>query len=162
MCSSTSPMGQRGQSTVEAALLLPALLVTLALLVEPACVLYTRQVMEATAAELCRIAATRRGDVGDGAVRAFALRRLGAVPDVAPFHAGGDDDWVVDVVGGEGDQTVAVTISGHVALLPLFGAVAGALGVAGDEGLPLEVRVEERIRPSWLEGSYGDWISMWG
>ena len=60
-----------GQTSVEAALLVPVVLTLVALLVQPACVLYTRAVMASTAAELTRLAATSRGDEGD--VRSYAL-----------------------------------------------------------------------------------------
>ena len=43
-----------GQTSVEAALLVPVVLTLVALLVQPACVLYTRAVMASTAAELTR------------------------------------------------------------------------------------------------------------
>ena len=69
--------GRSGQASVEAALLVPVVLTLVALLVQPACVLYTRAVMASTAAELTRLAATSRG--GEGDVRAYALRRLAAV-----------------------------------------------------------------------------------
>lgn len=76
-----------GQMSVEAALLLPVALALIALLVQPACVLYTRSVMAATAGELARLSLTRRG--GEDELREFALRRLRAVPDLSIFHEGG-------------------------------------------------------------------------
>ena len=66
--------------SVETALLLPVALTLVALLVQPACVLYTRAVMAATAGELVRLAVTSRGSDED--LRSFALRRLSAVPDL--------------------------------------------------------------------------------
>ncbi len=152
---------ERGQSSVEAGLLLPSLLVVFAVLMEPVCVLYTRSVMSATASELCRILATRRGDITDEQLQAFARRRLAAVPEAAPFHGGGEEDWTIDTSGAEGDAEVTVTISGHVPLLPLFAFVSRALGVADEEGLALSVSTTEAVRPDWLEGGYDDWVSMW-
>ncbi len=151
----------RGQSSVEAGLLLPSLLVVFAILLEPICILYTRSVMAATASELCRILVTKRGDITDAQLRAFALRRLSAVPETTPFHGGGEDDWTIATSGAEGDAEVAVTIEGHVPLLPLFSFVARALGVAGEEGVALSVTSTEVLRPEWLEGGYDDWVSMW-
>lgn len=152
---------ERGQSSVEAGLLLPSLLVVFAVLLEPACVLYTRSVMAATASELCRILVTRRGDVTDAQLKAFALRRLAAIPEATPFHGGGEADWTIETTGSEGDAEVAVKIEGHVPLLPLFSLVARSLGVAGDEGLALSVTSTETLRPEWLKGGYDDWVSMW-
>ncbi len=152
---------ERGQSSVEAALLLPSLLIVFAVLLEPTCILYTRAVMAETASELCRILVTRRSDITDAQLLAFARRRLAAVPETAPFHGGGEGDWSVETTGGEGDASVAVTVRGHVPLLPLFSLVGRALGVVGEEGLLLTVTSEERLRPEWLEGGYDDWVSMW-
>lgn len=151
----------RGQATVEAALLLPSLLVVLAVLLEPACVLYTRSVMASTAAELCRLLVTRRGDVTDDEVKAFALRRLRAVPECVPFHGGGEGDWAIEASSGAASPKAEVTIRGHVPLLPLFSLVGQAFGVVGEEGLELSVSASEDLRPSWLEGGYGDWVSIW-
>ena len=44
-----APWNQRGQASVESALLLPTILLLLALLMQPACLLYTRCVMEGAA-----------------------------------------------------------------------------------------------------------------
>ncbi len=153
--------GQRGQSSVEAGLLLPSLLIVFAVLLEPVCILYTRSVMCATASEICRVLATRRGDITDAQIESFARRRLAAVPETTPFHAGGEGDWTITTSGAEGDAEVAVTIVGHVPLLPLFSFVARALGVAGEEGLELSVTSTETLRPEWLEGGYDDWVSVW-
>lgn len=81
-----APWNQRGQASVEAALLLPTILLLLALLMQPACLLYTRCVMEGAAVEVARLAATAREGLD---VRPFALRRLAAVPEVSVFHVGG-------------------------------------------------------------------------
>ena len=80
-------LSRSGQSTVEAALLIPVTLTVVALLVQPACVLYTRSVMSATAHELARVVSTSRGSADE--VRAYALRRLAAVPEAPLFHEGG-------------------------------------------------------------------------
>ena len=86
-------LSRSGQSTVEAALLIPVTLTVVALLVQPACVLYTRSVMSATAHELARVVSTGRGSADE--VREYALRRLAAVPEVPLFHEGGPDAWEV-------------------------------------------------------------------
>ncbi len=150
--------GWEGQASVEAALLVPSLLVVLALLVQPACLLYTRAVMSSAAAETARMAATASS--ADDAV-AFAKRRLCAVPEVSAFHAGGEDDWSVEVEG-TGTGKARVTITGHARPLPLTAAIAGALSGSDADGVRLEVTKEVQAHASWVEGSYSDWVGIWG
>ena len=47
-----------GQASVEAALLFPVILMIIALLVEPVCILYTKTVMDGACAEGLRVATT--------------------------------------------------------------------------------------------------------
>lgn len=142
-------------------MLLPTVLVVMALLMQPACLLYTKTLMHGAAAETARAALTARGSADLASCREYALRRLAGVPEVSLFHVGGRDDWLVEVEQGEGGM-VSVRISGHVRPLPLFSAVAGALEGRDGVGVVLSVEVSERMRPSWLEGGYGDWTGIWG
>ena len=144
--------------SVEAAVLLPVALVLVALLVQPACVLYTRSVMAATASELVRLAATSR-EV-DESLRAFALRRLAAVPDVSVFHEGGPGSWEVEVSGPD-DGVVTASIAGRVRPLPVLGVLASALGRVEGGSVVLEVEVSGRARAGWVEGGYDDWVKIW-
>lgn len=152
-----SPDPRSGQATVEAALVIPVVLMLVALLVQPACVLYTRSVMAATAGELARVLATARGSEGD--LRDYALRRLSAVPDVSVFHEGG---WDVETEGPGSDGRVSVSVEGRVRPLPLLGAIVAAFGRT--EGGCVVVRVETvaDTRSDWIGGSYEEWIQMWG
>ena len=151
--------GERGQSTVEAAVLLPSVMLVLAMLVQPACLSYTRTIMRATAAECVRAAATAYG--GDvSAVRSYALRRLRAVPEVALFHVGGDADWDVSI--SRTDSYVDVRISGHARPLPLFGAIASLVSVSDGVGIVMSVSLSEDTRPEWVGGDYGTWQKIWG
>lgn len=149
-----------GQSTVEAALLIPATLTIVALLVQPACVLYTRLVMSATAHELARVVSTGRGSADE--VREYALRRLAAVPEVPLFHEGGPGAWEVLTEGPDGAGRVSVSVAGRVRPLPILGAIVSALGTA--EGGAVVVRVEAScdLRASWIGGSYDEWVGIWG
>lgn len=135
----------------------------LALLVEPACLLYSRAVMQAAAAEGARALATSTGSRGASreSCEAFVKRRLAAIPDLAIFHVGGEDDWDVVMEGGEGEAASAVEIAGHVRPLPLLAVAMTALGQTDGEGVVVRVRVDETVRPSWLEGGYADWTSIW-
>lgn len=140
-------------------MLLPSLLVVLALLLQPVCLAYTRTVMCAAAGECARAALTAYGS-DLGSCRAYALRRLEAVPEVSLFHVGGQADWQV-AVSSSGNQ-VSVRVAGHARPLPLFGALASALGKHDGTGLLLEVSLDERMRPSWLGGGYDAWQTIWG
>lgn len=149
-----------GQSSVEAALLLPVLLALLAMLMQPACLLYTKSVMRGAAAEAARVAATL--DEGDAShLREYALRRLRAVPEVSAFHVGGESDWKVEVTGVGGPR-VQVVVEGHAKPLPVLGGLAEALGTGDANGVLLRVEDFEQVRPEWVGGGYDGWIGMWG
>ncbi|MEE0026622.1 MAG: TadE/TadG family type IV pilus assembly protein [Atopobiaceae bacterium] len=151
-------MGTTGQSSVEAAAMLPVVMLLLALLVQPVCVLFTQTIMRHAAAECVRVLATS-GD--QAAACSYALRRLRAVPDASLFHVGGQKDWRVWAERSRDGKTVRVRISGHVRPLPLFGVVLDLLGPRDRAGTLLETKVEERTRPEWLEGDYDDWATSW-
>lgn len=143
--------------SVEAALLLPVLLILVALLCQPVCLLYTRSVMAAAAGDVARAALTSRSSTDD--LEAYALRRLAAVPDVSIFHEG---SWGIAVTGPTDAGQVSVSITGSVRPLPLMGQIAAALGSAKGGAVPLKVEVTEDLRSSWIGGSYEDWIGIWG
>ena len=89
---------RRAQATVEAAVLLPSFLILMLLALQPVCILYTRGVMESAAAETARLMITSEAE-SKASLKAFALRRLAAVPDVEIFHAGGPLSWDIELVG---------------------------------------------------------------
>ena len=153
---------ERAQATVEAAVLLPAFLTLLLLAIQPVCVLYTRAVMEAAAAETARLMVTAEEDEDDS-YEAFALRRLAAVPDLSIFHEGGALSWDIELARADSDDgTVTVSIEGTVQPLPVLGAFVGVFGLADDDGsIVLSVEVSYEGRPSWLEGDYDSWIEVW-
>lgn len=158
--SETSPLADcSGQASVEAALLLPTVLLVLAVLLQPACLLYTRFVMTAAAAEAVRVQATA---VSDTDVDAFVRRRLAAVPEVFCFHVGGAGDWQVSVSGPDDKGVVSVEVVGHARPLPLIGSVTAALSETDGTGVVLRVSVDRATRTSWEEGSYEDWVGIWG
>ena len=143
---------------MEAAALLPTLLLLLGLLVQPVCLLYTKAVMAQAASELTRVRATGQSDE---ACRQYALRRLEAVPVVPLFHVGGPEDGEVVVSATDGGACVEASVSGHARPLPLTGAVVRALGEGDPEGVVLRAGTRARVRPDWVVGDYGSWMSMW-
>ena len=143
-------------------MLLPVFLTLLLLTLQPVCLLYTRAVMEQAAASTARLMVTAQED--EEAYRAFALRRLSAVPDLAIFHAGGPLSWEIELVrAGDTGGVVSVAIEGAVRPLPVLGAFVSAFGQTNAHG-DVEMRVEVAYegRPTWLEGDYGSWTAIWG
>ena len=145
-----------GQATVEAAFLLPAVLLTMGLLLEPACLLYTRMAMRHAAAETARLLVTSSSEAD---VRTFCLRRLDAVPEIGLFHVGGSDDWEIGLSNDRG--TVTVTICGHAKPLPLLGLVAGSVLGRDEWGVVLRVEHSAELRPGWLGGDERAWSEIW-
>ena len=152
---------QNGQSSVEAAVLLPTLMLLMGILMQPAFLLYTRMVMRSAAGECARVLLTASKDDED-ACRRFALRRLEAVPNVSPFHVGGRDGWEVTFDYAEDASSVSVDIVGRLRPLPLLGIAASAMGEREGDLLVVRTHVTERLRPAWFGGGYGSWQQMWG
>ena len=153
-CFSSELAEERGQASVEAAALLPAVSLLVLLLLQPLCCAYSEMVMREAAAETARAAA---GTADEERLEKFCRRRLAAIPGIAIFS---DGDWDIEIAGAE-EQAVTVSIAGHAKPLPLLGTIAvSALGSDGD-GIVLKVQVEEELRPAWLEGTYDDWIEVW-
>ncbi|MDY2777442.1 MAG: TadE/TadG family type IV pilus assembly protein [Collinsella sp.] len=146
-------VGERhAQSSVEAAILLPSFLMVVLLALQPTCLLYTRAIMEAAAAETARLAIT--ADPGrEGELEAFALRRLGAVPDLEIFHAGGAASWDIRIMRSERGGAAGVRIEGWVTPLPVIGVFAGSFGERNAQGdVAVVVEVSYEGRPGWYEG----------
>lgn len=138
--------------------MLPAVMLVFALLMQPACLSYTRMIMRGAAGECARAAATAYG--GDvSACREFAYRRLKAVPEVPLFHVGGEGDWSVAI--DRSDTHVDVSIEGHARPLPLMGAVAALLRMSDGQGVVLRVSLSVDTRADWVGGDYGTWQKVW-
>ena len=153
--------GERAQATVEAALLLPVLLVSVALVLQPVVLLYTRTAMYLAATETARAAATAHAGASEEEYVAYAKRRLAVVPAVDIFHMGGESGWEVSVEG-MGESQVVVEISGRARTLPLLGVEAAAFGEVSGNVVVLKAKVSEDTRAEWIGGSYESWISVWG
>ena len=158
---------EKGQTTVEAALLLPVLLGGVLLLVQPGIILYDRLVMQSAASQACRIMTTLpEGDPG-GQCEQFVRRRLSAIPQQDCFHVhGGGCSWDIQFEGGESSDQVAVTISNKVKPLPLIAWGAKALGAVGSDGTwDVKVTQSAQCQPGWAqssaEGGPSTWIGAW-
>lgn len=145
--------------------MLPTFLLLLLLALQPICILYTTAVMESAAAQTARLMVTAEADDtedGSSSYRAFAMRRLEAVPNVGIFHEGGPLAWDIDLGFAGSGSGARVRIEGAVRPLPVLGAFARAFGKTDASGnVQLEVEVAYEGRPSWLEGSYETWTGVW-
>ncbi len=152
---------ESGQSSVEAAFLLPILFVVLGLLLQPAILLYSRCIMNEAASEGCRLVATNTND--DATTRAFLMRRLSAIPDLSIFHD--DREWDISWSGGELGQPVTVRIVNRANPLPLFGVLAGLAGNKTADGrIEQTVEISSELAPAWassLGSGPADWIGSW-
>lgn len=159
-----------GQATVEAAFLLPALFIALLLLLQPGMLLYDRIVMNAAAAEGCRLLATKTSAAGDmtESCEAFIRHRLGAIPPVSCFHVHESAcSWDIRLEGDESSDVVRVSITNEVRPLPLLDAGGTLLGILNGNGnLEVNVVAEQSTQPAWVRSSeaQGDpsgWIGAW-
>lgn len=158
------------QSTVEAAFMIPVLLVTALLLIQPGILLYDRMVMQGAATEACRLLATASAASGADAARCeeFVRNRLGSIPPADIFHVHGSGcSWDIGLEGNESSEEVCVTIKTEVRPLPLIDVGVAALGIGNGNG-NLEVQVESRrqTQPGWVAGSEkgmspSGWIGAW-
>lgn len=145
-----------GQASVEAASLLPILLLMLCLLLQPACLLYPRIMMCYAAGDVGRMAATvLLGGVGSHTqehLEELVRTRLSGVLPTSIFHVGGAQDWDVKVSIQEwGESGEAHICIGHrIKPLPLFSPLLGALGALDGEGnLYQEISTTVRLQPIW-------------
>jgi hypothetical protein len=171
MCSCIEKLrSRRGQATVEGAFVIPVIFLLLLLLMQPGIVLYDRLVMQAAAAEGCRMLATR-SSVSGASPRAYeeAIRRhLGAIPQQENFHRHRDGcSWRIELEGDEGSEQVTVRITGSLRMLPLLDMGGVLLGL-GDGAGNIEVRAEETAatQDGWVaESEFGlspsEWVGKW-
>lgn len=159
-----------GQATVEAAFLIPVLLVGLLLLVQPGILLYDRLVMNAAAVEACRLMATKTAAAGDmgQSCEAFVKHRLGAVPPVTCFHVHeGRCTWDIRLEGDEASGVVRASITNEARPLPVLGVGGALLGILNENGnFRIEVQAEQQTQPDWVAGSPAGsdpagWVGAW-
>lgn len=159
---------EAGQATVEAAFALPVLMLMILLLVQPAIVLYDRMVMQAAAAEGCRLLATAQVE---GATldrcEDYVRRRLSSVPQQDCFHVHGDDcSWDIQLES-DSEAGVLVRIENELKPLPLLDGASALLGLTNERGnLSIAVEVSMPAQPAWVASSESSaspsaWIGAW-
>lgn len=163
-------LGSRGQATLEAAFLIPVILVCLLLVIQPGILLYDRMVMESAAAEGCRMLATRTTSqqADDIQYENFIRHRLGSIPEHESFHLHDSVcSWDIKLNGSETTSTVSVTITNKLHLLPLFDFGAQVAGLLDESGaFPLSVTVEMPTQPDWVTNQVlgmnpRGWVDQW-
>ncbi|MDR1089084.1 MAG: pilus assembly protein [Coriobacteriales bacterium] len=154
-----------GQTTVEAAYLIPVLLLLLLLLIQPMILLYNRMVMENAAAEGCRLlaTATSQGSYSQMKYEEYIKRRLAAIPPVDLFHLHtGDRTWEIALEGDESTTEVSVHITNRLRPLPLLGWGAELLRMTdAQHNIVQEVRVTMPTQPDWVARSGGNDPEGW-
>ena len=152
-----------GQASVEAAFLLPLVLAGMLLALQPGILLFNRAVMEAAAADACRLLETSAPE-SEAAAQEYVMRRLKVIPSVEAFHVG---TWEVEAWGSEVSETVSVRIRHAVKPLPLVGVALGIAGFSDQGGLCWqEVGLQRNARDEWVADSeFGanpeEWILFW-
>lgn len=161
---------QRGQGSIEAAVVIPVLFLLLLMLLQPGIILYDRVVMGNAAAETCRVLATKTDELGsmEGSCEAFARHRLASIPQQDCFHVhGGTCSYRIELEGDEGSERVTVRIGNELRPLPLFDAGAKLLGMTNSSGnLEIEAVASMPTQPSWVAGSEvglapSSWVGAW-
>jgi Flp pilus assembly protein TadG len=156
----------KGQATVEAAFLIPILMLLILLLCQPIILLYNRMVMESAATEACRLLATgtSQGAYTNDKYEGYVKRRLAAIPPIDIFHAhAGSKTWDILLTGQDSSQTTGVQITNKLKPLPLLGWGTQLLGMCDTDGyLTQEVKVSMPTQPVWAwqnsSGSPADWV----
>ncbi|MDO4532572.1 MAG: TadE/TadG family type IV pilus assembly protein [Coriobacteriia bacterium] len=175
MSSCTKRAGARlraddGQATVEGAFLIPLIFLLLLLLLQPGILLYDRMVMQAAAAEGCRMLATRSTASGADpeAYEEAILRHLGAIPQQENFHRHQDGcSWRVVLSGDERASEVSVRITGSVELLPMLDMGGTLLGLGDGSGnIEVSVAASAPTQDAWVASNGlglnpSSWVGKW-
>ena len=150
--------------TVEAAFLVPVILLVLAIMLQPAILLFDRAVMESAAGQAIRMLSTRPSGAPDSGYEKVVEDQLSAIPDIDIFHVVGSG-WDIELEGDEMSENVKVKIETDVLPLPLVGMAASMVWDSDNDGY-LEVVVERAAdtQPGWVwkqGGGPSDWIGQW-
>ncbi len=142
--------GCSGQSTVEAAFLIPVFMVLMLLLIQPAIVCYDLIIMKSASAQACRLV-SESGSSGTSGVDDFIRRRLSAIPQADSFHVhSGNCSYEIDIEGVN-QPSATVTIKNKLKPLPLIDLTLKSLGATTQDGcLQLTATSTQTSQPSWV------------
>lgn len=156
-----------GQASLEAAFLIPLMLLLSMMLIQPAILLYNRSVMHAAASESLRVMATMpQASNKQELMKSFIIRRLGSLPEIDIFHVGIKDSWEIRLQEDKPQTKQKVSVSHRVRLLPLFDTLLRAFQVSGDGSIQQEITVESTSQPRWVQKSEWGvvperWVKSW-
>lgn len=156
----SSSCSDSGQAAVEAAFLLPLILIVMLLLLQPTIFLYNRAVMNAAASEGCRLLATAPSARNQGEKHiGFIKRRLGAVPPLDIFHVHAPCSWAITFEGDESSSEVSVKIENKIKPVPLVGSLwSVGLDRDGSGYIKQTVEVSSKALPLWASpATPSDW-----
>ena len=140
----------KGQASVEAAVLIPITMCLIGLLLQPICLLYTRQVMQQSAGEAMRILATS-DDISQ--CEDFIIRRMRAIPDISILRYKSPEITI-----SKASKTATIKILQHVKPIPVLGIPLKSVFECDELGFIVTVELTQEIVPKWQEGDYTDWI----
>ena len=150
----SSVIDEHAQATIEAAFVLPILMLLFLMLLQPGIVLYDRMVMNGAAAEGCRLMSTLSSDEKRIA-EDFIRRRLSAIPQVDFFHVHqGGCSYDIRLSGSESSEQVTVRVSNRLKPLPLLDMTMSLAGMTDSNGtLGVDAEASSRTQPSWAPES---------
>lgn len=157
----------RGQGTVEAAVVIPVLFLLMLMMLQPGIVFYDFLIMRSAAAEGARLMATSSAEDGMRSCEDFIRNRLSAVPQQDLFHVHRTGcSWQIDIQGDETTEAVEIGITNELSPLPFLDAPLRLLGATNAAGnLELRVTHAELNQPSWVAqsgaGSPQEWVEQW-
>ncbi len=150
-----------GQATLESALLIPAVMLVLLVLLQPVVLLTTHMVMASAAAEGARLAGVvPTSGMAETRIVDLCRMRMEALPPSPVFHRGDAGAWEVTFAEDD-DGATTVTISHEVQLLPLVAQAYVLIGGDPDGAYTQTVSSRGRFAPQWVEGSYEEWSEVW-
>ncbi len=146
--------GNAGQASLEAALIIPIMFVGILVLVQPCIILYDRMIMNAAAAEGCRLLITKTSslDATDDIYQLVVARHLRAIPSIDIFHVQEEERaWNVSIEGDETSEEVVVTVHNRCRPLPLIAMGTSWLSATDADGcFSWETTVRMKTQPSWV------------
>ncbi len=143
-----------GQASVEAAFILPIILLCIGLSIQPLLYMYTKSICLEACEEGVRYATSENNNAH---VERFVRRRLRAVPPSELFHSEGEDDWDVEVVRSR--SSVTVSVQGKMKPIPLLGLPSAIILPHEGKNLIIKVEAQGVVSPSWREGVYDEWVA---
>ena len=122
-----------GQSTIEAAVMIPLLFLLMLLLIQPGIILYDLCVMNYAASETCRVLSTSNDEGISKICEPYAKRRLSAIPQQDNFHLhSGGCSYEIEFNGNQNSQTVNVVIKNQLKPLPIIGFISSIFGMLNE------------------------------